>query len=169
VKGTASPEFEWLFRSTYASVLRTSFLILHDQGAAEEVTQDAFLRLYERWHSVAEVDHPSAWVRRVATRAAVKRARRARSSPATGPVHVSASDAIPNIDLLRAVAGLSAQQRAAVALYYLEDRPVAQVADLMGVSASTVKQHLHRARGELSRTLDAPAAAAHEGSHRHAD
>ena len=38
-------EYEWVFRSTYPSVLRTTFVILHDRGRAEEVTQDAFLRL----------------------------------------------------------------------------------------------------------------------------
>ena len=38
-------EFEWVFRSTYPSVLRTTYLVLHDRGRAEEVTQDAFLRL----------------------------------------------------------------------------------------------------------------------------
>ena len=164
MRGTAGPEFEWLFRSTYASVLRTSFLILHDQGAAEEVTQDAFLRLYERWHSVAEVDHPSAWVRRVATRAAVKRAKRAKSLT-TAPEAAGASDQRLDIDLLRAVVRLPAQQRAAVALYYLEDRPVAEVADLMGVSTSTVKQHLHRAREHLANTLHSRGAADHEGRH----
>jgi RNA polymerase sigma factor (sigma-70 family) len=169
VRDTAGPEFEWLFRSTYASVLRTSFLIVHDHGVAEEVTQDAFVRLYERWHSVAEVDHPSAWVRRVATRAAVKRAKRARSAPPTGSEEISGIDATPDIDLLRAVGRLSAQQRAAVALFYLEDRPVVEVADLMGVSTSTVKQHLHRARGQLAKTLEGQETATHEGSHRHAD
>ena len=48
---------------------------------------------------------------------------------------------------------LSPRQRAAVALYYLDDRPVDEIAHLMGVSTSTVKQHLHRARAELALVL----------------
>ena len=41
----------------------------------------------------------------------------------------------------------------AVALYYLEDRPVDEIADLMEVSVSTVKQHLFQARGRLGELL----------------
>jgi RNA polymerase sigma-70 factor (ECF subfamily) len=50
--------FEVVFRSSYASVLRTVFVILHDRERAEEVTQDAFLRLYEKWGGVRPLDVP---------------------------------------------------------------------------------------------------------------
>ena len=60
---------------------------------------------------------------------------------------------MPDLDLLAAIAALPPRQRAAVALYYLEDRPVDEIADLMEVSASTVKQHLFQARGRLSAVL----------------
>jgi RNA polymerase sigma-70 factor (ECF subfamily) len=147
-------EFEWVFRSTYPTVLRTTFLILHDRGRAEEVTQDAFLRLCERWRGVVRVDHPAAWVRQVAVRSAIRQAklRRLRLSSAE-PDEPSVHDELPDIDLARAVASLAPQQRAAVALYYLEDLPVDEVATLLGVSTSTVKQHLHRARARLSHLL----------------
>src|SRR4051812_34200295 len=147
-------EFESVFRSTYPSVLRTTYLILHDRGRAEEVTQDAFLRLCERWRGVVRVDHPAAWVRQVAVRAAIRQAklRRLRFSTAE-PDEPAAHDRLPDIDLARAVATLAPQQRAAVALYYLEDLPVDEVATLLRCSPSTVKQHLHRARARLSTLL----------------
>jgi RNA polymerase sigma-70 factor (ECF subfamily) len=44
-------------------------------------------------------------------------------------------------------------QRAAVVLYYWEDRPIAEIAHALGVSESTVKQHLHRARRRLAQIL----------------
>jgi len=113
-------EFEWIFRSSYASVLRTTSLILHDRGRAEEVTQDAFLRLCERWRGVQAVEHPEAWVRQVA---------------------------------VRAVGSLAPQQRAVVALFYLDDLSVEDVARHLGVSTSTVKQHLFRARTRLATLL----------------
>jgi RNA polymerase sigma factor (sigma-70 family) len=147
-------EFEWVFRSTYPSVLRTTHLILHDRGRAEEVTQDAFLRLCERWQGVCRVEQPQAWVRTVATRAAIRQAkwRRLRLAPAlvTEP---TAMDELPDVDLARAVAALPTQQRAAVALFYLEDLPVEEVARILDVSTSTVKQHLHRARARLAAEL----------------
>ena len=147
-------EFEWLFRSAYASVLRTTFLVLRDRGRAEEVTQDAFVRLYERWRGVATIEYPEAWVRQVAIRAAVRRARRERFIPVVREVPESAAaDAVPDVDLARAMASLPPRQRAAVALYYLEDRPVDEVARLLGVSSSTVKQHLFRARATLAAVL----------------
>jgi RNA polymerase sigma factor (sigma-70 family) len=147
-------EFEWVFRSAYASVLRTTFLILHDQGQAEEATQDAFLRLYERWGGVVRIDHPTAWVRRVAVRTAIRRAKVARLRRVVIPDgEPSAWDTLPDVDLARAVAELSPQQRAVVALHYLEDLSVEEVAHLLDVSSSTVKQHLLRARSRLAVTL----------------
>jgi RNA polymerase sigma factor (sigma-70 family) len=154
VRESQRVEFEWVFRSTYPSVLRTTYLVLHDLGRAEEVTQDAFLRLYERWRGVARVDRPDAWVRRVAFRAAIKQAQRGRSRHTAPPDERQPSwDTLPDVDLARAVATLAPQQRAAVALFYLEDLSVQQVADLLEVSESTVKQHLHRARANLAELL----------------
>src|SRR4051794_23556461 len=147
-------EFEWVFRSTYPSVLRTTYVILHDRGQAEEVTQDAFLRLCERWQGVVRVDHPQAWVRQVAIRRAIHQAKRTRRRTSPVPAdEPSVGDELPDVDLARAIASLSAQQRAAVALFYLEDLPVDEVARLLDVSASTVKQHLHRARARLATLL----------------
>ena len=147
-------EFEWVFRSAYASVLRTTYLVLRDRGRAEEVTQDAFVRLYERWRGVVPIDYPEAWVRQVAIRAAIRRAQRERFIPVVRDVpETAATDQVPDVDLARAMASLPARQRAAVALFYLEDRPVDEVARLLGVSASTVKQHLFRARASLAAVL----------------
>lgn len=158
-------EYEWVFRSTYPSVLRTAYLILHDQGRAEEVTQDAFLRLYERWGGVLRIDNPAAWVRKVAARAAVRQARLTRTRASLRQDEdVTAWDHLPDVDLVRAVASLAPQQRAAVALFYLEDLPVEEVAHLLGVSESTVKQHLFRARARLAALL----AGTPEGVTRHA-
>lgn len=147
-------DFEWVFRSTYPSVLRTTYLILHDRGRAEEITQDAFLKLCERWRGVARVERPQAWVRTVAIRAAIRHARWRRLRLSSTPVDEPATeDDLPDVDLARAVASLPAQQRAAVALFYLEDLPVDEVARLLEVSPSTVKQHLHRARARLATLL----------------
>ena len=71
-------EFERVFRSAYRSVLLTASLVLQDRGRAEEVTQDAFLRLYERWGGAVVFEHPAAWVRRVAVRDAIRRSKRER-------------------------------------------------------------------------------------------
>jgi RNA polymerase sigma factor (sigma-70 family) len=147
-------EYEEVFRSAYASVLRTAFLVLHDRGRAEEVTQDGFLRLYERWSQAVSYDQPVAWVRKVVVRDAIRRAERERRQrPTLVLVDRGASDRVSDLDLLQAVAELPPRQRAAVALFYLDDRPVDEVADLMEISSSTVRQHLFQARERLSEVL----------------
>ena len=147
-------EYEEVFRSAYASVLRTAFLVLHDRGRAEEVTQDGFLRLYERWSQAVSYDHPVAWVRKVVVRDAIRRAERERRQrPTLVLVDRGTSDRVPDLDLLQAVEELPPRQRAAVALFYLDDRPVDEVADLMEISSSTVRQHLFQARERLSEVL----------------
>lgn len=154
MQDSARVEFEWVFRSAYPSVLQTVFVILHDRGRAEEVTQDAFLRLCERWRGVVRVDHPEAWVRQVAIRSAIRLAQRSRVLSTVGQVDDTGRwDQLPDVDLARSVAALPPRQRAVVALFYLEDRPVDEVAHVLGVSTSTVKQHLHRARARLAELL----------------
>ena len=150
-------EFERVFRSAYRAVLQTATLVLQDRGRAEEVTQDAFLRLYERWGGAVAFDRPEAWVRRVAVRDAIRRAKRERVVPIMALVDIpAAGDRLPDIDLLRAVGALPPKQRAAVALHYLEDLPVDQVADLMNVAPATVRQHLFKARSQLATRLGEP-------------
>jgi RNA polymerase sigma factor (sigma-70 family) len=147
-------EFERVFRSAYRPVLQTVSLVLQDRGRAEEVTQDAFVRLYERWGGAVAYEHPGAWVRKVAVRDAVRRANRERAVPVLALVDTQpAVDRLPDLDLLRAVGELPPRQRAAVALRYLEDRPVDQVAELMGVAPATVRQHLFKARSHLAERL----------------
>jgi RNA polymerase sigma-70 factor (ECF subfamily) len=58
-----------------------------------------------------------------------------------------------DVDVVRAIARLSGYQRAAVALFYLEDRPVIEVADVLACSEVTAKVHLHRARKRLVELL----------------
>jgi RNA polymerase sigma factor (sigma-70 family) len=147
-------EFERVFRSAYRAVLRTATLVLQDRGRAEEVTQDAFLRLYERWGGAMAIERPEAWVRRVALRDAIRRAKRERVVPVMVLVDTpTAGDRLPDVDLIRAVGTLPPKQRAAVALHYLEDMPVDQVAELMDVASATVRQHLFRARSHLAERL----------------
>lgn len=150
------PDYEWVFRASFTSITRTVFLIVHNREAAEEITQEAFIRLLQRWDAVAGYDHPQAWARKVAVRMAVRHVRRESRRPAkesyalapatTGEVH-------PALDVALAVRELAPMQRAVVALYYFEDRPVAEIARTLQVSESTVKQHLHRARARLAQSL----------------
>ena len=74
----ADEEFRWLFATEYQSVVRTTYLVLHNHARAEEIAQDAFVQLLRHWKKVRGYDSPQAWVRRVALRLAAKDARRER-------------------------------------------------------------------------------------------
>ena len=144
--------FAWLFRDEYPAIVRTAYLMLGDREAAEDVAQEAFVRLYARWRKVSRYDRPGAWVRRVAIREA-SRARRRPRALALAPEQPGAAEPPADLDLRRALLSLPPNQRAAVVLHYLEDLPLAQVAELMGVATSTAKVHLHRARKRLAMLL----------------
>ncbi len=155
MRAEASAEYDWWFRAAYPSIARTVFLIVHDRGRAEEIAQEAFLQLYRRWSTVQGYERPDAWVRRVAVQLAVKHVKRERMR--TGRERLALAEDVeehlPDPDVVRAVRTLSPMQRAAVVLYYWADEPVFDIARALGVSESTIKQHLHRARQRLAVVL----------------
>jgi RNA polymerase sigma-70 factor (sigma-E family) len=150
---SAEEAFSWFFREEYPGVLRLATLVVQDKGLAEDVTQDAFAQLYRHWTRVSRYDRPDAWVRKVAVRLAVKAVRRARLSTLVSPEDRPILDSYSDPDLIRAIAELPAGQRAAIVLFYLEDRPVEDVATIMELSGATVKVHLHRGRKKLAQLL----------------
>ena len=148
-------EYDWYFRACFVPVSRTVYLIVRDRGLAEDVTQEALYRMLRHWRTVSRYEAPEAWVRRVAIRIAVREVQRAAARPVKERLGqpVVHEDEPPDRDVARAVAELAPMQRAAVVLYYWEDRPVAEIARVLEVSESTVKQHLHRARPRLAELL----------------
>jgi RNA polymerase sigma-70 factor (ECF subfamily) len=116
-----------LFRADFASVARTVFLIVRDRGRAEDIAQEAVLKTLQNWRVVSGYERPDAWVRRVAIRMAVRHLRRERIRPALErEAAKSEQQRLPDPDVAQAVSALAPMQRAAVVLYYWEDRPVAE-------------------------------------------
>jgi RNA polymerase sigma-70 factor (ECF subfamily) len=151
----APEEFTWLFRREYRNVVWSVNLVVHDYGRAEEIAQDSFVRLLENWRKVSRYDRPGGWVRRVALRIAVRSAKRHSrlvdfddAWPAAGDVQRPL-----DLDVIAAIRQLPPRQRAAIALHYVDDLPVHEVADVLGCSASTASVHLHRARSRLAELL----------------
>jgi RNA polymerase sigma-70 factor, ECF subfamily len=150
-------EFTAFFRQEFDAVARVAFLILHDVEQAHDVAQEAFTELFSRWDRISRYERPDAWVRRVAIRLAVRAVRRERRRPVLEREIDPASAPLPlDVDVLRAVRQLPGAQRAAVVLFYFEDRPVAEVADILKCSVMTAKVHLHRARKRLAGLLGEP-------------
>lgn len=147
-------EYAWFFRAEFPSVLRTVFLILRDRGRAEDIAQDAFMQLYTHWRKVSRYERPEAWVRRVAIRMAIREQKRDRlRTVLERAAEKPSADEGADLDLTGAMNGLSPTQRAVVVLYYYEDRPTAEIVEILGMSQSTVRVHLSRARRRLAELL----------------
>lgn len=150
----ADLEYAWFFRAEFPMVLRTVFLILGDRGKAEDVTQEAFIQLLSHWKKVSRYERPDAWVRRVAIRLAVKAQRRERMREVLERDTPSPQGSrAPDMDLANALRQLPLKQRTCVLLFYYEDRPIAEIVDILGISEGAVKVHLHRARERLAALL----------------
>lgn len=153
---SGSDEFRWLFAVEYPAVVRTVYLVLHDRARAEEIAQDAFVQLLCHWDKVSRYEAPDAWVRRVAIRLAVRDVRRERRMSLLtlrATVETPTYDTVMDVDLLTAIKCLPPQQRSVVVLFYYEDRPMEEIADILGCSTSTGWVHLHRARKRLGALL----------------
>jgi len=120
------------------------------------------MEAHRRWDSISGYHDPGAWVRKVAMNKARSRLRRRGAEARAYARHVGRERLLPAempepADHFWAeVRRLPRQQAKVVALHYLDDRPVDEIATILGISAGTVKTHLHRARATLAGRLRIP-------------
>jgi RNA polymerase sigma-70 factor (ECF subfamily) len=132
--------------------------ILHSPSDAEEVAQDAFVRVWTALPGFRGESTFATWLYRIVARRAFDRAqvlknRRSRERPDEQlPEHAAPArddDTLRAAKLQELIAGLTPAQRVAVTLYYYEGRSVEEVANVLGMPENTVKTHLLRARAAL--------------------
>lgn len=149
--------FDTFYRNHYLSVLAVVIALTKDRGAAEDVAQDAFLKVQRRWDAVSEYEHKAAWVKRVAINLATSRFRRlgaeTRALVRIGQTRSTDEPTEPSDEVWAAVRLLPRLQAQCIALFYVDDRSVAEIAELLGTAEGTVKSSLSRARKKLSETL----------------
>jgi RNA polymerase sigma factor (sigma-70 family) len=150
--------FSWFFTSEYPQVVRLLTIVLNDGAVAEDLTQEAFIRLHQHWGKVSRYDSPEAWVRRVALNRAFswrrrEGKRRGLERAAAAGDERTVEPMAWRVDVLRAVRALPPRDRALVALYHLEDRPLSDVAEVLGLREGAAKVALHRARRRLAELL----------------
>ncbi|QYG95143.1 sigma-70 family RNA polymerase sigma factor [Iamia sp. SCSIO 61187] len=153
--------FEAFFREEYPRLVVLLVAVTGSRPVAEELAQEALLRAHVRWDRIVGYERPGAWVRRVALNLASHHRRRRRSEQRAvdrvgrqrPPEPYAYGD---GDDFWALVRRLPRRQAAAVALHHLEDRPVAEVALILGCAEGTAKAHLHRGRAALARLLDIP-------------
>jgi RNA polymerase sigma factor (sigma-70 family) len=156
--GGGEMDFRDLYMATFPRLVRTVWFVVYDYEQAQEIAQDAFIDLHRQWRKIRSYDRPDLWVRRVALRKAWReagrRVRRLRAEESHAPPEAVDDPSMPDPELRAAVLALPPMQRAVVVLFYLEDRPMEDVAYVLGCSPSTGFVHLHRARRRLAELLE---------------
>lgn len=136
--------------------------IVSCQEDAEELTQDVFLKAFQQLSSFKAESSFSTWIYRIATNLAISAVRKKRNDVLRLDDSVFANLSDTQVDealeddseeqmerLQQAMNQLEADERALITLYYLEEKPLAEVAFILGLTEGNAKVKLHRIRKKL--------------------
>jgi RNA polymerase sigma-70 factor, ECF subfamily len=150
--------FELLYRREFGKVVALAYVLSGSRSAAEELAQDAFMAAHRRWDVISGYDDPAAWVRRVCANRSTSLIRR-RTSEAKALARLAGRRVLPEelppdaAAFWEKVRKLPKRQAQVIALHYLDDLSVAQIAAILDCAEGTVKVHLHRGRKALAAGL----------------
>ena len=155
VQPIAPEGFESFYRSRYTRLAQAVFLLVRDEGEAEDIAQEAFARVFAHWPRVSAMASPEGYLYRTALNVVRKRARRTvpRTSGGGRDLPDPAEPLAERDRILRALGRLSASQREAVVLVDWLDMATEDAARTLRVKPSSVRVRLHRARAELRKML----------------
>ncbi|MFI6281816.1 RNA polymerase sigma factor [Streptomyces sp. NPDC050988] len=155
-------DFDGVYLTKFPGVVRALVLLGADRSTAEDLAQESFLIALHHWDTVGRYDKPGAWVARTAVNKWRQFGRTARRrhdvlSSIASADHVGEQRGFEgsdrHIDVLQALAKLTGRQREVLALYYLLDHTVSEVAATLNIAEGTVKSTLHDARSALAKWL----------------
>lgn len=152
--------FDGFFRVEYPRLAALATALCGDREAGRDVAQEALARAFGEWDRVGRLQSPGGWARRVVVNlardhwrhVAVRRRRLPQLTIRTA-ADGATDDRLLDAEMWAAVTVLPERQRIAVALFYIGDRSISEVAEVMGVHEGTVKTTLHNAREGLRRAL----------------
>lgn len=152
-------EFAEYFTARVAGCRRLAYALSGDWHTAEDLVQASFIKLYRHWRRV-RTGTTDAYLRKIVVNTFLSHRRRYRREASVPDVPDRAAPAANgqgvDVDLGRALAALPPRQRAMVALRFLDDMSVIEVAELLGVAEGTVKSQTARGLHSLRVALDAP-------------
>lgn len=152
--------FEAFYRGDYAAVVRLAFALTGRRELAEEIAQEGFLAAHRSWDKVSGYEDPSGWVRRVVSNRCTSSGRRhvtglrliarlSRERPADPELSDQADE------LWAVVRSLPRRQAQVLAMAFLEDRSIAEIASVLGCGEATVRTHLRRGRQTMAERIRA--------------
>jgi len=151
--------FEAFFEDHHADLFGALYLITRDWHEAEEIMQDAFLKVLERWEHVSSLADPVGYLYRTAMNLFRRRWRRAslmlRRTVGLTPQEDEISLIETRLDVVRAMASLSPRQRAVVVLTELLEFSSEEAGRMLGVSPGTVRMLASQGRAAMKQHLEA--------------
>lgn len=155
-------DFEAAFDELFPRAFRLARRIVGDPMVAEDIAAEALARAYARWPKVSQLPWRDGWVLRVAANLSLDLVRR-RPAPfapqwrsGTQPAAAAASEedaTVLRLALGAALHALPRRQRQAITLRYLAGLTEGEVGEALGISAGSVKTHVHRGLAALRRRL----------------
>lgn len=151
---------ESLFHAHYPRIVYTAFSLVGDWDLAEQLAQEAYLRLWRRWRWISDPRAAPLYLQRtvvnlsresIRRKVIERRALRARSMERAGTPE---PDPAAVVELRRAISGLPTRKRECVVLRHLLGLSEAETAGLLGISVGTVKSQTHKALRQLRERLD---------------
>lgn len=151
--GTADT-FEIFFAATNPRLFTALWLVTGDRYEAEEIAQDAFLRVFERWDRVGGLENPESYLFRTAMNVFRNRYRRAalvmRRSLSLAPQAFDELAAVEDRDeVIRLLRPLPPRQRAAVVATSILDLSAEEAGRVLGMRSATVRALTSRARTRM--------------------
>jgi RNA polymerase sigma-70 factor (ECF subfamily) len=149
--------FEAFFQAEARTLFRHLCAVTGNAAEAEEIMQDAFLALWERWDRVGAIQNPTAYLYRTAMNVFRKRSRRAalayRRALSLAPTDAPFFEIDEQQDVIAALEELTPRQRAALVLTDAMDYTSEEAGQALGISPGTVRGLASRARERLRRRL----------------
>jgi len=160
--GETAPTFEEFYRATFRRLFTALCLVTGNRHEAEEVAQEAFVRVFERWDHVGVLEDPTGYLFRVSMNVFRSRSRRAslglRRALFLAPAATDDLAAVETHDaVVRLLRGLDPKQRAAVLLTAILDYSAEEAGRMLGLRASSVRSLTTRARAQMKHeVVDSP-------------
>ena len=149
--------FEDIVRHYQADVFRFAWHLVRDRSAAEDVTQEAFIRAFRFLHTYRGDSPFSSWILRIVRNCAMDSLRRQKSQVARHQdEHLragSVADPVARAELDAALRAITPEHREPFLLIEVFGLSYAEASDVLGIRVGTVKSRMHRARQALCRAL----------------
>jgi RNA polymerase sigma-70 factor (sigma-E family) len=142
-----------LFNKHYRSLVGLAFLVTTDEAVAEDLAQEAFLRLWRMWDRLDDSEAAIGYLRSTVTnlgRSWLRRRLVSRRKLRLIGSHVQVEpDVSQRTEVIDALRRLPSRQRACIALRYFEGLTEKDTADVLDISVGTVKSQTHKALQRL--------------------